>query len=333
MKNNVLLQLEQLPYLAPYLDLVRTSIRMDVFSSLTVPVTPEALAVRRGWHAGNTAFLLGALTSIGFLEKDGETFVNTAETQKYLVKGKPEYMGDFILFVSNSEMGMPMDLENKVVHGPGEMQVPPGQTDVDFEAFGESLRLGQDGYRRIEFLELMRSLPGYEKIHHILDAGCSAGLLGLTLIGDRPDRKGVLFDQVPERLIETNIEKYGLQGRAAAKCGNLLTDPVGSGYDLVLAIGVLSFVKQDLTGVLRKFYDALEPGGRLICISEGIEKDITGPWDMVLGYLPYYLRGMPFALVRDEAASAATSVGFIHEEKRTMQMTIGIQDVDIFRKP
>lgn len=331
--RSVLQQLEVLPYLTPYIDLIKTSIRMDVFSSLTKPVTASQLAQQKGWHEGNTAYLLGALTSIGFLKKEEAAFVNAEETQKYLVRGTPEYMGDFILFVSDSEMGMPLDLEDKVKNGPGEVQMPQGDGEVDFEAFGESLRIGQDGYRRLELLELIRSLPEYENIYSVLDAGCSAGLLGLTIIGDKAERNGVLYDQVPSSLIEANIKAYGLEKRVKAVNGNLLSDPIGEGYDLILAIGVLSFVKQDLGGVLGKFYEALNPGGILVCISEGIERDTTGPWDMVMGYLPYYLRGMPFALLKDEVADAAESAGFMIAEKQTRQMTIGIQDIDIFKKP
>lgn len=318
--RSVLQQLEELPYLAPYIDLIKTSIRMDVFSSLTKPLTPSELAQEKGWHEGNTAYLLGALASVGFLKKEGDAFVNAEETRKYLVKGRPEYMGDFILFVSDSEMGLPLDLENKVRNGLGELQMPQGENAVDFEAFGESLRIGQDGYRRIEFLDLIRSLPEYENIHSVLDAGCSAGLLGLTVIGDRADRTGVLLDQIPASLIEANIRSYGLEGRVKAVNGDLLTDSIGEGYDLILAIGVLSFVKQDLQGVLRKFFGALNPRGVLVCVSEGIERDTSGPWDMVMGYLPYYLRGMPFALLKNEVADAAKEAGFINAENETWKM-------------
>lgn len=261
--RSVLQQLEELPYLAPYIDLIKTSIRMDVFSSLTKPLTPSELAQEKGWHEGNTAYLLGALASVGFLKKEGDAFVNAEETRKYLVKGRPEY----------------------------------------------------------------------ENIHSVLDAGCSAGLLGLTVIGDRADRTGVLLDQIPASLIEANIRSYGLEGRVKAVNGDLLTDSIGEGYDLILAIGVLSFVKQDLQGVLRKFFGALNPRGVLVCVSEGIERDTSGPWDMVMGYLPYYLRGMPFALLKNEVADAAKEAGFINAENETRQMTIGIQDVNIFRKP
>ncbi len=332
-KKSVLQQLEELPYLMPYIDLIKTSIRMDVFSELTKPMTAAELALKRGWNEGNTSYLLGALASIGFLIKEENAFVNAQETQRYLVKGKPEYMGKFILFVSDSEVGMPLDLENKVKNGPGVMQMPQSEGEVDFEAFGDSLRLGQDGYRRLELLDLLRALPGYESIRSVFDAGCSAGLLGLTVIGDRPERKGVLYDQVPAVIIEESIRSFGLENRVKAVNGNLLTDSIGEGYDLILAIGVLSFVKQDLQGVLRKFYKALNPGGTLVCISEGIEHDTSGPWDMVMGYLPYYLRGMPFALLKDEVADAAEKEGFIKVQKQTRQMTIGTQDIDILKKP
>ncbi len=76
-EKSVLRQLEELPYLMPYIDLVKSSIRMDVFSELTQPRTAAELALKRGWHEGNTAYMLGALVSIGFLRKEGSAFVDT----------------------------------------------------------------------------------------------------------------------------------------------------------------------------------------------------------------------------------------------------------------
>ena len=73
--------------------------------------------------------------------------------------------------------------------------------------------------------------------------GCATGLLGIAVIADKPERTGVLFDQLPAALIEESIGQAGLEGRAEAVSGNFLTDDLGVGYDLILAVSVMLFAK------------------------------------------------------------------------------------------
>ena len=97
-------QLVQLPFLNLYSRLLNAAMELDVFSQLCQPVTAEALAVHMGWHKANTEYLLSALVSIGFLNKTDGTYQNTAEVDRYLVKGKDEYLGGFLPFYMQEGM-------------------------------------------------------------------------------------------------------------------------------------------------------------------------------------------------------------------------------------
>lgn len=65
--------------------------------------------------------------------------------------------------------------------------------------------------------------------------------------------------------------------------------------------------------------------------SEGIAPDYTGPWDMTLGYLPYYMQGMDMGVLKNEVSDAAAQIGF-RCEKRTELLCSGWQDIGILRK-
>lgn len=65
--------------------------------------------------------------------------------------------------------------------------------------------------------------------------------------------------------------------------------------------------------------------------SEGIAPDYTGPWDMTLGYLPYYMQGMDMGVLKNEVSDAAAQMGF-RCEKRTELLCSGWQDIGILRK-
>ena len=324
-------QLTQLPYLTLYTNVVNSAMQLDIFSQLSEKTTPEKLAAAQGWHEANTRYFLSALYALGFVEKEGDEYWNCPEAERYLVKGKPEYLGGFLLFYGLNEGTAPMDVIKLVTGGP--CQPEQLEQGLDFSQYAKSLREAQQGYRQEELLRIVRALPEYENLHTVLDAGCATGLLGLAVIADRPERTGVLFDQPPmQGLIEQSLAETGMAGRATIKTGDFMADDIGSGYDLILAINVTCFAKGRMEALMKKFYDALNPGGVLLCVSEGIQRDFSGPWDMVLGYLPYYLQGMDMGVMRDEVSEAAAKAGFGKLEKRTEALCSGTQDVDILRK-
>lgn len=324
-------QLTQFPYMELYVKLLGGAMQLDVFSDLTEKITPPKLAEKRGWNAANTEYLLAALTAIGFVEKDGESYQNVPEASRLLVKDTPEYLGGFLQYYAMNEGTMPLDVVKLVSEGPQPMQQQAMDGQLDFAAMGAMLRQAQAGYRQQELLAILRTLPEYEKLQRILDMGCATGLLGLSVIADVPGRTGVLFDQLPAALIEESIQQAGLSGRAKAVSGNFLTDALGGVYDLILAVSVMLFAKGQMDALLKKCYDALSPGGVMLVISEGIAPDHTAPWDMTLGYLPYYMQGMDMGVLKNEVSDAAMRVGF-QCEKRTELLCSGWQDIDILKK-
>lgn len=329
-RKSVWEQLVQLPFLNLYSNVVNSAMELDVFSHLSRPITAEELAKEQGWHAGNTDYLLSALVSVGFLKKEGDRYQNTEEADRYLVKGKPEYLGGFLLFYGLNEGAVPMDVKKLVSEGPGQPQQV--EQSLDFEAYGKALREAQQGYRQQELLRIVRALPENKEIKRVLDLGCATGLLGLAVVGDEKGRTGVLFDQLPCALIRESAESEGLQERVEVVQGNFMSDDIGNGYDLILAVGVMLFAKGGMDVLLKKCYDALNPGGVLLVAGEGIQPDHTGPWDMVMGYLPYYFQGMDMGVLRDEVVQAAKRAGFSRFEKLTETLCSGTQDIDIIRK-
>ena len=331
-EQSVFQQLSRLAYLPIYFKLLRGAMELNVFSHLTVPVAAEHIAADLGWHPGNTAMLLDALYSLGFVEKQGGLYVNTPEADRYLVVSSPEYAGGFLLTYIQEGLA-PMDVARLVREGPEPQAASQMDQALDFTQYGDAFRAAQRGCRQQELLRIIRSLPENDGIRNVLDIGCNTGLLGLAVIGDREDRVGVLFDRPPfVPLIRQSIQQMGLQNRARPMGGDFLTDDLGCGYDLILAISVMLFARGDMAGFLRKLYDALAPKGIAVCISEGVRQDFSGPWDMILGYLPYWFQGMDMAVRCGEIEMAAKAAGFSSVETRTEQLCSGTQDIVILRK-
>lgn len=332
-KLGVYKQLVQLPYLTAYKKVVEAAISLDLFSSLEESKTAEALAAEKGWHAGNTKNLLDAIYSLGFLERDGDTFKNTQDASKYLVKTSPSYMGSVLLFFGQNQGMDPGDVEKQVKEGgvmPEQMQQM--EQAIDFAAYGDMMREAQSGIRQQEVLDLIRSLPEDDRISSFLDLGCGAGMIGLALAKDKEGRQVTFFDMpAMQPLIEGSIEKSGIANKCKTIYGDFLKDDMGSGYDMILCSSIMFFAMMDLPGFMGRLYKALADGGVVVCINEGIALDSSGPWEMILGYLPMKMMGMPVGVPKGMVGQAAEAAGF-KVENREVLLSTGTHDINILRK-
>ena len=97
-------------------ELFLSALRLGVFSHLEDWKTPEEVSRKTGWSARSLAFYLNALASIGLLEKNGSSYRNTPQSNKYLNQNSSIYLGECILF---RERMMSLDnLDERVMKGP-----------------------------------------------------------------------------------------------------------------------------------------------------------------------------------------------------------------------
>ena len=329
-KTNIYEQLTTLPYLTAYQQLIQGAIELDVFSNLENPITTKELSKKMNWDEGNTFNLLKGLYSLGYLERNGDTFCNMPETSKYLVKSKPAYMGNVLTFFCNNQ-GMSLgNVAQQVKEGPKPQEQT--QQSMDFAAYGDAMRDAQSGIRQYELLEILRSLPEYKSIHKILDLGCGAGCLGIAVIQDVSNRTGVLFDRPNmQSLIEESVKLSDMQDSISIKTGDFINDDIGSGYDLILCSSIMLFAIKGGANFFAKLKKALNIGGVVVCLNEGIEADYSGPWDMILGYMAFNLQGMPIGVLKGQIADAAKSGGFHSAENRSVLLSTGMHDINILR--
>ena len=329
-KTNIYEQLTTLPYLTAYQQLIQGAIELDVFFNLENPITTKELSKKMSWDESNTFNRLKGLYSLGYLERNGDTFCNMPETSKYLVKSKPAYMGNVLTFFCNNQ-GMSLgNVAQQVKEGPKPQEQT--QQSMDFAAYGDAMRDAQSGIRQYELLEILRSLPEYKSIHKILDLGCGAGCLGIAVIQDVSNRTGVLFDRPNmQSLIEESVKLSDMQDSISIKTGDFINDDIGSGYDLILCSSIMLFAIKGGANFFAKLKKALNIGGVVVCLNEGIEADYSGPWDMILGYMAFNLQGMPIGVLKGQIADAAKSGGFHSAENRSVLLSTGMHDINILR--
>lgn len=74
-----------------------------------------------------------------------------------------------------------------------------------------------------------------------------------------------------------------------------------------MAVGTLNFVKHDLDKVIKKIYDALNPKGVFMCISERLTHEKTRPKEVAVSWLPSFLKGCDFSLEQGEISDARSA--------------------------
>ena len=323
-------QLVFLPYIEVYRKLIIGAISLDVFSNLESPLTAEELADKMGWDPGNTLHLLQGLHCIGFVDMEGNNYVNTPDTSHYLVQGKPYYMGDMLLFsCCNKETALD-NIAEQVKNGPLTTQQLP--KSLDFTSGGEMAWRSQMGIRRQEIIDLVRALPENKSILRLLDLGCGGGIFGMSLVQDMPGRTAVLFDRpAMEPAITENIKRFGLQDKVSVMSGDFLHDDIGGEYDFILCSWIMFSAIEGGRNFFAKLKAALNPCGVVLCLNEGILPDFSAPWDMALWFLTYHFQDIPLGVISGSVKDAAMAAGFSSVENRTMLLSSGTHDINILR--
>ena len=74
-----------------------SAIEIGLFTELgNGPLTASELMDRLKLHPRSARDFFDALVSLGMLERDDDLYRNTAETQQFLVRGKPSHIGGML---------------------------------------------------------------------------------------------------------------------------------------------------------------------------------------------------------------------------------------------
>lgn len=108
----------------------------------------------------------------------------------------------------------------------------------------------------------------------VLDLGCGNGILSELVFGKIPEAFVVGFD-LTESMLKAYAEKLAAQaGRFELRQGDFRTDPIGTGYDLILAGLTLHHLTwPERERFYQLLYVSLNEGGRLIARDIIIDED------------------------------------------------------------
>jgi len=316
--------------------IILAALKLDIFSFLSDEKTAWDISEIIGAEEKKVSIFLDGLVSENLLEKEDGLYLNTPESSAFLVKKSPSYLGDMFLSLAKLRYLSSDDIVGGLT---GEhLEKIKSYTEIDMS---KQARWGKAAeylanYQRAgiarQVADIVKSLPEGGSFKNILDLGGGPGIVGICLVLDNEDSRGVIFDlpMVAEEA-EKNIEKYGLSGRMRAIRGDYNSDSIGSGYDLVFASLNLYYSK-DLEELMRKLYESLNPGGLFMSYHEGLCDERTAPEEHVIGRLSVALRGQDLSFNKGEIAGKMKKAGFKKIESMTIDTSNGPIDIDISRR-
>ena len=244
---------------------LRAGVRLGIFTLLDdAPLASEEVAMRLGANARFVEAFLEANAALGLLDKVGDgSYKTSSMSSAFLVPGKPEYVGDLALHITNywHTWG---SLDRLIVEGRTELPFDNGFTDAS--TYWSDYMKGQHNRAlsgQADNLVKSVDLSGSRKL---LDLGGGAGSYSIALCKHNPELKARIIDRKePLEIAARLIAESGLEDSIELVEGDFGEIDLGNDSDVVLISGVALIVsEEECRALLRRAHEALAPGGVLV---------------------------------------------------------------------
>jgi hypothetical protein len=249
-----------------------SAIELGLFTRLA-EAGPQDLAQLRAalrLHERSARDFLDALVALGMLRRlpDG-CYANTLETETYLDRNKPSYVGGMLEMMNARLYPFWGNLTQALHTGLPQNEITTGEPDLFTAVYAEPARLEQ-------FLRAMTglSLPTaramaaafpWRDYRSYADVGCAQGGLTAEIAHAHPHLVGFGYDLPPVKpVFERYIAQHGLERRVSFKSGDFFKDMLPAVDVLVMGHILHDWSLHEKKMLLRKAYEALPRGGALI---------------------------------------------------------------------
>lgn len=238
-----------------------TATELDLFNEIGYDsLTAEEIASKLEIPVRGLVRLLNALVALNFLRKDGVRYSNNSDGLNYLVRGSPNYIGNFRLFCLAFEkwLNLTKNIKKGTLINEFDFKKLPAE-DIESILSFMNWRANRQAPEFVKFLNLSKVMRG-------LDLGCGPGTFGMEILKYNINIDLTLFDY-PEIIEYTRkfIERKGFNGLVHTMQGDFLKDDIGKNYDLIIISNVLRLYSfNDCLRILNKAFDALKYKGKVV---------------------------------------------------------------------
>lgn len=256
-----------------------SAVEMGVFSELAQgPQSFESLQSRLQLHPRSARDFLDTLVALGFLQRNADIYANTGETDLFLDRKKPSYIGGILEMANHRLYPFWSHLTEALRTGLPQNEIRSGGAGLFENLYADPQRLKEflgamTGVSRGANLGIARAFP-WKDYQTFVDVGTAQGDLAVQIALANPHLQGSGFD-LPEvaPIFAEYVASNGVSNRLGFKPGDFFKHDIPQA-DVVLMGHILH--DWDLPTkkmLIQKAFDALPTGGALIVYEAIIDDD------------------------------------------------------------
>ncbi|GGB29305.1 methyltransferase [Mucilaginibacter rubeus] len=229
----------------------------------------------------NVYDFLDALTVFGFLKREGildtAIYSNTPDTDTFLDKNKPSYIGGILEMMNNRLYTFWGSLGEGLLTG-----LPQNEIKKSEDFFGliysdpEKLKGFINAMSGIQMGNFMAFAQKFDFTQYktLIDVGGSAGLLSLMVARHNAHMRCTSFDLPPvEPVANATIQQFGLSEQVKTASGDFFTMPIPDADIVVMGNILHDWDEENKISLMKKAYDALPADGAFVAIENIIDSE------------------------------------------------------------
>jgi hypothetical protein len=255
-----------------------SAVEIGVFSELaTGALDGEALRERLGLHARSARDFFDALVALGMLDRRDGLYTNTPETDHFLDRAKPSYLGGLLEMMNVRLYPFWDSLTEGLRSGEPQNEAKTGG-DL-FEAIYADPTLLRQFLGAVSALSMGAAVVIAQKIpwqmyRTFVDVGGAQGAVPVQVARTHPHLTGGGFD-LPSvgPVFEEYVAEAGLSERLRFYPGDFFTDPLPTADVLIMGHILHDWDLERKRVLVAKAYAALPEGGRLVVYDAVIDDE------------------------------------------------------------
>jgi hypothetical protein len=255
-----------------------SALELGLFTELAKgPKTGEALRTTLGLHARSSRDFFDALVALGMLDRKGDKYRNTPETDLFLDRNKPSYVGGILEMANARLYGFWGSLTEGLRTG-----VPQNEAKTGGNLF-ETIYGTPESLKG--FLKAMTGLSigggramaakfPWKKYKTFIDVGGAQGGVAVQLALAHKHLSGGNYDlPVVGPIFEEYVRSFKLEGRLKFHPGDFFKDPIPSADVIIMGHILHDWNLEEKRALVAKAYASLPKGGAYVVHEAIIDDD------------------------------------------------------------
>lgn len=247
-----------------------SAVELGVFSELADagPLDADALRERLGLHPRSATDFFDALVALGMLDRDDGRYANTQQTELFLDRAKPSYIGGLLEMANARLYPFWGSLTEGLQTGSPQNEAKGGQNFFEI-LYADPERLAQFA-RSMSAVSMGAGHAIAAKFpwgdhQTVIDIGCAEGAVPVQVALAHEHISGGGFDLPKlEPIFDAYVAGFGLGERLKFTAGDFFADSLPQADVLVMGHILHDWDLDEKRQLLTKAYEALPEGGALI---------------------------------------------------------------------